>query len=142
MGRCRIRVALMSMAVVGAGVGPASAQAGRVAAFGNVALVDAFAVDTRKGGMAMYGGELVVSLAGTLRAGVNVETGRISRTDVNYVSTERGPFSTAVSSPFEFRQTAVTLSLFREWPRTARVRYLAGGGVGVLVQRLHGVYFP
>ena len=139
----RIGLALMSMAVIGGAVDPAFGQEQRVAAFGNVALVDVASGDSGYGRLAMYGGELVFALRGTLRAGVDVEVGRIGRTDLNLVSVcEASRCRTEwVRTPFSFRQTAVTISVFREWPRTARVRGLAGGGLGVLFQRLRGVFY-
>ena len=142
MHPCRIRVALLVMVGVGCVADPGSAQEPRVVAFANVAFVDVASGDSGYGGMAMYGGELVVTLRGAVRAGIDVEVGRITRIDVHYVDIKTVPFRTAVMTPFEFRQTAVTISVFREWPKTARVRYLAGGGLGWLSQRLRGVYFP
>jgi hypothetical protein len=142
MRPCRISVVLLSIAAAGSGVDPALAQDQRMAAFGNVAVVDVAVDDHGYGKMGMYGGELVITLRGTVRAGVDVQVGRISRTDVHYVDIETVPFRRAVTTPFEFRQTAITVSVYREWPSTARVRGMAGGGLGVLFQRLRGVNQP
>jgi hypothetical protein len=141
MRPCPIRILLMAIAVVGAGAAPVCAQAGRVAVFAEAAAVDAHAWESDWGRMAMYGGELVVRLRGAVYAGFDVEQGRISRTDRNRVSTTQAPFSKFVETPFEFRQTAVMVSVFREWPRTSRIRALAGGGVGCLVQHVRGVRY-
>jgi hypothetical protein len=139
---CWIRVALMAAAVAGSAAGSASAQEQRVAVFGIGALVDVASGDSDYGRMAMYGGELVVTIRGTVRAGVDLEVGRIGRTDLhNVVTCEPSKCSDEwVRTPFSFRQTAITVSVFREWPRTARVRGFAGGGLGVLFQRLRGVF--
>jgi hypothetical protein len=138
-----IRLALMATAVVSAGAGPVSAQAGGVAAFAEVGRVDAHALESDRGKMVMYGGELVVTLRGTVRAGVDVEVGRISRGDFSHVPSEepRHGVAPATASPFEFRQTAVMISVFREWPKASRIRALAGGGVGVLFHHLRGVSY-
>ena len=124
-----LRVALAFIAVAVSFVNPASAQARRVAAvFGDVALVDTLAGDSNQGGMLTYGGELVVAIGGPFRAGIDVGVGRISRTDVTQTCADRQ--CQFVRTPFSFRQTALTFSAFGEWPRRARVRGFAGGGVG------------
>jgi hypothetical protein len=122
MRPCQISIALLSASVLGAGAGPASAQPRPMVAFGHVAFVDVVADDHGVGTMTMYGGELVLPLGGAFHAGIDVEAGSIARTD-----------------PFRFGQTAVTISASGEWPRTARVRGMAGGGAGWLFQRLSGV---
>jgi len=142
MRPCAIRIALTAIAVVTAGAGPVSAQAGRVAAFAEVGRVDAHAEEHDRGRMVMYGGECVVTLRGTLRAGVDVETGRIRRGDPRRPPDRRSELDTpSTITPFEFEQTAITVSLLCEWPATARVRAFAGAGLGVLFQHLSGWFY-
>ena len=139
---CRFRVVLVALAVVGAAVDPVFAQEDRVVAFGNIGRVEAHAEEHDRGKMTMYGGELLFTLRGTLRAGVDVEAGTIRRGDPNRPPDRRSDFDTAATiTPFEFKQTAITLSILREWPATARVRGFAGAGMGVLLQHLSGWFY-
>lgn len=91
--------------------------------FGSVTWGNAAADDSEIGNIAMFGGEILVPIRGALRVGVGVETGQIDKTHFGS----------------EFRETGLTISALGEWPRSRRVRGLAGGGVGWMFQRTRGI---
>jgi hypothetical protein len=137
-----VGLTVASVAILTATAAPVCGQTGRVAVFGNAGRVEAHAEEHDRGKMAMYGGELVFTLRGTLRAGLEVEVGRIRRGDLSHPPDRRSDFDTAATiTPFEFKQTAITVSILREWPATARVRGFAGAGLGVLLQDLGGWFY-
>ena len=136
MRPCRMPAVLMWMALLGSAADVASAQEQRVAVFGDIAAVDAHGPERGYGTMAMHGAELVVHVRGTVYAGFDVQAGRIGGIDIRQASNPQAPFFETVATPFEFLQTSVTASVFREWPSTSRIKGLAGGGAGWLSE--HG----
>jgi hypothetical protein len=122
----RLSVVLNAIAIVIGEGTTASAQSSRGAVYGEAGLVNVTANDSEQGNSLIYGGEAVFRLRGPLHAGIDVDTGSIDPTRFGS----------------DFRQTSPLLSAFSEWPQSAHLRGIAGGGVGWLFQRKRGQFIP
>lgn len=100
----------------------ADPEPARIVAYGEAGFANLGGFDSEQGNAMIYGGEVQVRVRGPLHVAVDLGT--------NANEPTAGPFGRT-----SFRQTSLLISALAEWPSRARVRAMAGGGVGYLFVR-------